>query len=64
MELLILYWILTTSYGIYWSIKNPRSFDDQDDFTILEVLGKVFPAGLLSWVLVPIFILASIKFKR
>jgi hypothetical protein len=64
MELLILYWILTTSYGIYWSIKNPSSFDDQDDFTILEVLGKVFPAALLSWILVPIFILASIKFKR
>jgi hypothetical protein len=64
MELLILYWILTTSYGIYWLIKNPSRFDDQDDFTILEVLGKVFPAALLSWILVPIFILASIKFKR
>jgi hypothetical protein len=64
MELLILYWILTTSYGIYWLIKNPSRFDNQDDFTILEVLGKVFPAALLSWILVPIFILASIKFKR
>jgi hypothetical protein len=64
MILLLTYWILTTAYGIYWLIKNPRSFDDQDDFTILEVLGKLFPAALLSWILVPMFILGSIKFKR
>ena len=64
MELLLIYWILTTIYGVYWLIKNPSRFDDKEDFSILDVLGNVFPALLLSWIIIPMFILGSIKFKR
>jgi hypothetical protein len=64
MLLLLTYWILTTIYGIYWLIKNPSRFDDEEHFTLLDVLANVFPALLLSWIIVPMFILGSIKFKR
>ena len=64
MLLLLTYWILTTTYGVYWLIKNPSRFDDKEDFSILDVLANVFPALLLSWIIVPMFILGSIKFKR
>lgn len=63
MIYLIWYWILTTTYGVYWLIKHPR-FDDKEDFSILDVLANVFPALLLSWIAIPMFILGSIKFKR
>jgi hypothetical protein len=63
MIYLIIYWILTTVYGIYWLIKNP-GFHDEEYFTILDALAYLFPALLLSWIVVPMFILASIKFKR
>ena len=64
MLLLLTYWILTTIYGVYWCIKNPSMYDDEEYFTILDVLANVFPALLLSWIIVPMFILGSIKFKR
>jgi len=64
MELLLTYWILTTAYGVYWLIKHPSRFDDKEDFSILDVLANVFPALLVSWVIIPIYILHSIKFKR
>lgn len=64
MILLLTYWILTTVYGIYWLIKNPSRFDDEEDFSILDVLANVFPALLVSWIAIPLFILGSIKFKR
>ena len=64
MILLLTYWILTTIYGIYWCIKNPSMYDDEEHFTLLDVLANVFPALLLSWIVIPMFILGSIKFKR
>jgi len=65
-NILIGYWILTTIYGVYWLVKHPSSRygDDNNEFTLLEVLGHVFPAALLSWVFVPIGLLLQIKFKR
>ena len=65
-NILIGYWILTTIYGVYWLVKHPssRHGDDNDEFTLLEVLGHVFPAALLSWVFVTIGLLLQIKFKR
>jgi len=65
MLLLLTYWILTTAYGVYWLIKHPSVYDDDHvHFTILDVLANVFPALLLSWIIIPMFILGSIKFKR
>jgi hypothetical protein len=66
INLLIGYWILTTIIAIHWVIKNPsaRYGDDQVYFTLLEVVGNIFPCALLGWVCVPIGILHSIKFKR
>ena len=64
--ILLIYWILTTIYGVYWLIKHPssRHGDDMEHFTLMEVLGHIFPAALLSWIFVPMMILMSIKLKR
>ena len=66
MIVLISYWILTTIYGVYWLIKHPsdRRYEDENEFTLLEVIAKTFPAMLLAWVFVPMGLLYSIKFKR
>ena len=66
MNLLIGYWVLTTIYGVYWLVKHPseRHGDDMVDFTIMEVLGHIFPAMILAPFFVPMAIFESIKFKR
>ena len=66
MIVLISYWILTTIYGVYWLIKHPsdRRYEDENEFTLLEVFGKIFPAMLLAWVFIPMGLLHQIKFKR
>jgi hypothetical protein len=70
--LLTAYWIATTVYGVYWLIKNPATsrFSTMDGntpdeyVTLLEVMGKLFPAALLSWLFVPLFLMSKIRFKR
>ena len=66
MTLFLIYWILTTIYGVYWLVKHPssRHGDNTENFTLLEVLGHVFPAALLGWVFVPMWLLSKIEFKR
>lgn len=66
INLLIGYWILTTIYGVYWLIKHPsdRRYEDENEFTLLEVFGKLFPSMLLAWAFVPMGLLHQIKFKR
>jgi hypothetical protein len=64
MTFLIIYWVLTTVYGVYWLIKNPSRFNDKKHFTVLDVIDKVFPSMLCSPVIVPIMLLNQIKFKR
>jgi hypothetical protein len=66
MTVFLIYWILTTMYGVYWLVKHPseRHGDDMEHFTVMEILGHIFPAALLGWMFVPIGILNSIKFKR
>jgi hypothetical protein len=66
MLLLLTYWILTTIYGTYWLVKHPsgRRYEDDDEFTLLEVIAKIFPAGLIAWAIVPMLLLNQIKFKR
>jgi hypothetical protein len=53
-------------YGVYWLVKHPseRHGDDMEHFSVMEILGHILPAALLSWMFVPIGILNSIKFKR
>ena len=66
--LLTIYWMATTAYGVLWLIKNPASrfaSDTHDEYvTLFEILAKTFPAALLSWVFVPIFLMSKIRFKR
>jgi len=64
--ILIIYWIATTIYGVYWLIKHPssRHGDDPDHFTVFEVLAHIFPSALLAWMFVPAGLLHQIKFKR
>jgi len=64
--LLVIYWVATTIYGAYWAVKNPsiRGGDDDEYFTVLEVVAKLFPAMLIAWLAVPMFLLHQIKFKR
>jgi heme/copper-type cytochrome/quinol oxidase subunit 2 len=64
--LLVIYWIATTIYGAYWLVKNPsdRRYEDNEYVTLLEVIAKLFPAMLIAWLAVPMFLLHQIKFKR
>jgi heme/copper-type cytochrome/quinol oxidase subunit 2 len=64
--LLVIYWIATTIYGTYWLVKNPsdRRYEDNEYVTLLEVIAKLFPAMLIAWLAVPMFLLHQIKFKR
>jgi hypothetical protein len=65
MIVLIIYWIVTTIITIGWFIKQPiGGLEDKDHFTLFDVFGNVFPAMLLSWVMVPVMTLSLIKFKR
>jgi len=61
-----IYWIATTIYGAHWAVKNPsiRGGDDGEYFTLLEVIAKLFPAMLIAWLAVPMFLLNKVKFKR
>jgi hypothetical protein len=63
---LLIYWIITTIYGVYWLIKHPspRHDDDEDEFTLLEVIAKIIPAALIAWAIVPMLLLNKVKFKR
>jgi hypothetical protein len=66
INILIGYWILTTIYGVYWLIKHPsdRRYEDENEFTLLEVIAKTFPALLVAWAIIPMMLLNQIKFKR
>ena len=64
MTILLIYWILTTIYGVYWLIAHPSRFEDKEDFTLMEVIAKIFPSMLLAWIFVPMGLLHQIKFKR
>ena len=66
MIILLIYWILTTMYGTYWLIKHPsdRRYEDNDTFTLLEVVAKTLPAMLIAWAVVPMMLLNQVKFKR
>jgi hypothetical protein len=66
MILLLIYWILTTIYGTYWLIKHPsdRRYENNDTFTLLEVIAKTLPAMLIAWAIVPMMLLNKIEFKR
>lgn len=66
MNLLIIYWFITTIYGTYWLIKYPsyRYYEDDKYFNLMELIGKLFFASIIAWVFVPIILLSTIKFKR
>ena len=66
IEILIGYWILTTIYGVYWLVKHPsdRRCEDENEFTLLEVVAKTVPAAMIAWAIVPMLLLNKVKFKR
>lgn len=64
--ILLTYWILTTIYGVYWLVKHPsdRRCEDENEFTLLEVVAKTVPAAMIAWAIVPMLLLNKVKFKR
>ena len=66
MTILLIYWILTTIYGVYWLVKHPsdRRCEDENEFTLLEVVAKIVPAAMIAWAIVPMLLLNKVKFKR
>jgi hypothetical protein len=66
MIILLIYWILTTIYGTYWLVKHPsdRRYEDDEEFTLLEVVAKTVPAAMIAWAIVPMLLLNKVKFKR
>ena len=61
---LLIYWLLTTTYATYWLIKNPYNRKDSEYVTLLEIVSKLFLAGLLGPFFVPLALLHTIRFKR
>jgi hypothetical protein len=47
-------------------IKHPsdRRYEDDEEFTLLEVVAKIVPASLIAWTIVPMLLLNKVKFKR
>ena len=66
MTIPLIYWILTTIYGVYWLVKHPsdRRCEDENEFTLLEVVAKTVPAAMIAWAIVPMLLLNKVKFKR
>ena len=66
ITILLIYWILTTIYGVYWLVKHPsdRRCEDENEFTLLEVVAKTVPAAMIAWAIVPMLLLNKVKFKR
>jgi hypothetical protein len=72
IQILLVYWIVTTIYMVYWMIKEPpfrHSVDPDENYdreyvTLLEVLGYIFPAAAIGWYIVPIHFIQKVKFKR
>ena len=66
MIILLIYWILTTIYGTYWLVKHSsdRRYEDDNEFTLLEVVAKTVPAAMIAWAIVPMLLLNKVKFKR
>ena len=64
MIYLIIYWVLTTIYGVYWCITNPSIGDNMEYFTILDILAYVVPSMIIAPFAVPLMLLNQIKFKR
>jgi len=66
MIILLTYWILTTIYGTYWLVKHPsdRRYEDDNEFTLLEVVAKIVPAAMIAWAIVPMLLMNKVKFKR
>jgi hypothetical protein len=62
--LLIIYWIVTTIFGVYWLSKNPSRFESKDEYTLLDILGNIFPAMIIAPFAIPLYLLSLIKFKR
>jgi hypothetical protein len=63
--ILIGYWIITTIITIGWFIKNPvHGLEDEEHFTLFDIIGNIFPAAILGWIMVPIMASLHIKFKR
>jgi heme/copper-type cytochrome/quinol oxidase subunit 2 len=63
--ILIIYWIATTIIGVIWIAKHPSSRrGDEEYVTLLEIIAMIFPAAIVSWVMVPMMLLNEIKFKR
>jgi hypothetical protein len=66
ITVLVIYWIATTIYGVYWLTKHPssRRYGDPEYITLLEIAAMIFPAMLIAWAVLPAMLLNEIKFKR
>jgi hypothetical protein len=64
MEILIIYWIVTTIFGVYWLIKNPSRFESKDEFSLADILGNILPSMIIAPFILPLYLLSLIKFKR
>ena len=64
MTLLIIYWIASTILGVCYLIKNPSNLQTEDEFTLADVIGNIFPAMIIAPFAIPFYLSTLIKFKR
>jgi uncharacterized membrane protein YidH (DUF202 family) len=64
MSELIIYWIASTIYGIYYFIKKSNYFKSKDEFSLLNIICCIAVIMLIAPFVIPLYLLSLIKFKR
>ena len=64
MTILIIYWIASTIYGVYWISKKLGKLENKEYYTLLDLIAYLLASMLITPFALPIYLFNSIKFKR
>lgn len=68
IQLLLIYWIATTIGGAIYLAKtrfNHWETEEPDEhYTLLDIVGNIFPALIFGWLMFPAYLMTCIKFKK
>lgn len=61
---LVVYWILSIICTTYLLIKYPSGNESEEYFTLLDLLLYILISAFFGWLITPIALFSSVKFKR
>jgi hypothetical protein len=64
MEILIIYWIASTIYGVYWISKKLGQLENKEYYTLLDLIAYLLASMIITPFALLIYLFNSIKFKR